>query len=46
MFVNSIIVSNESEMLESFEELADYVLEQTDGFEIDGWVVRTSLELE
>ncbi|MBT6604879.1 hypothetical protein HOB36_07315 [Candidatus Bathyarchaeota archaeon] len=46
MFVKAITVDIEYEMLVSFEELADYVFEQTDGFEIDGWVVRTTLELE
>ena len=46
MFVNSITVVEESEMLEGFEKLTDYVFEQTNGFEIDGWVVRTPLEFE
>ena len=46
MFIEAISVSEESSMLECFESLVDYVLKKTGGFEIDGWKIRTPLELK
>jgi HEPN domain-containing protein len=46
LFIKCITFVKESEMLECFEELVDYVFKHSEGFEIDGWVVRTPLGLE
>lgn len=46
LYVKAITVVEESEMLVCFGELVDYVFTQTEGFELDGWVVRTPLGLE
>ena len=45
LFVNAISVVEESDMMECFKKLVDYVFNQTHGFKIDGWVVRTPREL-
>ncbi len=46
MYVKAITVVDQVEMLECFQEITDYVLKQTGGFKLDGWVIRTPLELE
>ena len=45
MFIKAIAVANESEMLSCLDSLIKYVFDKTGGFEMDGWVIRTPLDL-
>jgi predicted nucleotidyltransferase len=45
MFLEAITVVKESEMLNLFELLVKYIHDKTGGFEMDGWVIRTPLEI-
>jgi hypothetical protein len=45
LFIAAIQEENRAKMLDHFEELSTHVLLKMGGFEIDGWKLRSSLDL-
>ena len=46
MFIEAISVKDESLMLGCFDSLVDYVFQETGGFTLNGWKIRTPLQLK
>lgn len=46
MFVKAITVEKESEMLKCFESIAKHIFKKIGGFKLDGWTIRTQLDLK
>jgi Nucleotidyltransferase domain len=45
LFIDAVSAGEESDTLDCLEKVVDYVFNQTGGFSIDGWVLRTPVKL-
>lgn len=44
LYVNAITLNDKNKMMKEYQKLTKYVLDKMDGFNIDGWKIRSSVE--
>jgi hypothetical protein len=45
LYANAISLKSKSKMLHEYQSLTNHVLKEMGGFEIDGWQVRSEIEV-